>query len=128
MGQGDLVPRIITNFDVRIHCGLSGQGPVPGGVQYPDGQIITRPMTFKGKKLFVNADVAEDGWIKAVVLTKESEPVASYILDVSIALTKDTTKGRLIWNSKNELAPPSDDHLRLVFQLKNAKLYSFWIE
>jgi hypothetical protein len=92
------------------------------------GQIITRPMTFKGKKLFVNADVAEDGWVKAAVLTRESEPVASYTLDDSIALTKDTTKGRMIWNSKKELAPPGDDHLRLVFQLKNAKLYSFWIE
>ena len=96
-------------------------------VQTP-GRIITRPMTFKGKKIFVNAEVEEGGWVKAAVLTRESEPVASYTLENSIALTKDTTKGRMIWDSKEELASPGDDHLRLVFELKNAKLYSFWIE
>ena len=85
-------------------------------------------MTFKGKKMFVNADVAEGGWVKAAVLTRESEPIASYTLDNSIALTKDIIKGRMIWDSKKELAPSGDDHLRLVFQLKKAKLYSFWIE
>jgi hypothetical protein len=92
------------------------------------GQITTRPTTFKGNKLFVNADVAKDGWVKAAVITRESEPVASYTLDDSLALTKNTTKGRMIWNSKEELVPPGNGHLRLVFQLKKAKLYSFWIE
>jgi len=92
------------------------------------GQITTRPMTFEGKKLFVNADVGKDGWVKAAVLTRDSQPVASYAMDDSIALTEDTTKGKMAWKSKNELAPPGNEHLRLVFQLKNAKLYSFWIE
>ena len=92
------------------------------------GKIITRPMTFAGKKLLVNADVQKDGWIKVAVLTEESEPVASYELDDSVALTEDTTKGRMVWKAETELVPPGDEHVRLVFQLKNAKLYSFWIE
>jgi len=92
------------------------------------GKITTRPITFKGKNLFVNADVEKDGWIKAAVLTRDSKPVESYTLDDSVALTKDTTKGRMSWKSKKELVGPGDKHLRLVFQLKNAKLYSFWIE
>ena len=92
------------------------------------GQITTRPMTFGGKRLFINADVGEGGWVKAAVLTRESEPVASYMLNDSIGLTGDTTKGRMVWKSKKELVGPGDGHLRLVFQLKNAKLYSFWIE
>jgi len=92
------------------------------------GQITTRPMTFEGKKLFINADIAKDGWVKAAVLTRDSQPVASYTLDDSIALTENTTKGKMLWKSKEQLVPPGDGHLRLVFQLKNAKLYSFWIE
>ncbi len=92
------------------------------------GQIVTRPMTFKGKKMFVNADVAEGGWVRAAALTRESEPIASYTLDKSIALRRDTIKGRMVWDSEKELASPGDDHLRFVFQLKKAKLYSFWIE
>jgi len=92
------------------------------------GQVVTRPLTFAGKKLFVNADVEKDGWVKAAVLTRDSNSIDSYKLDDSVTLTKDTTKGRMSWKSKRELVPPGDKHLRLVFQLKNAKLYSFWIE
>jgi len=92
------------------------------------GTITTRPMTFAGNRLVINADVEKDGWVKAAVLTRDSHPVESYALDDSLALTKDTTKGRMIWESKKELAGPGDSHLRLVFQLKNARLYSFWIE
>ena len=92
------------------------------------GQIITRPMTFKGECLFVNVEVADGGWVKAAVLSRDSEPIESYTLDDSIALTEDITKGRMVWKSMKELAEPGDGHLRLVFQLKNARLYSFWIE
>lgn len=92
------------------------------------GQIITRPTTFKGKKLFVNADVEKDGWVKAAVQTRDLNSIESYTLDDSVALTEETTKGRMIWKLKKELIPPGDEHMRLVFQLKNAKLYSFWIE
>lgn len=92
------------------------------------GRLITRPLTFKDKSLFVNADVADDGWVKAAVLSIDSEPVQSYTLDDSIALAKDTTKGKMNWKSKKEIIQPGDGHIRLVFQLKNAKLYSFWIE
>jgi len=92
------------------------------------GEITTRPITFAGKKLFVNAEVAKDGWVKAAVITRDSNSIDSYTLDDSVALTKDTTKGKMSWKSKKELPPPGDGHVRLVFQLKNTKLYSFWIE
>jgi len=92
------------------------------------GQVATRPLTFTGKHLFVNADVGNGGWIKAAVWTRDSQPIAGYALADAAPLTKNTTKGRLAWKSKAKLNHPGDDHFRIVFQLKNAKLYSFWIE
>jgi len=92
------------------------------------GQIMTRPLTFQGKSLFVNADIAEDGWVKAAVLSRDSQPVSGYTIDDSVSLIKDTTKGRMTWKGKEQLDPPGDDHLRVLFKLKNAKLHSFWIE
>ncbi len=92
------------------------------------GKIITRPLTFGGSRLFVNADVQKDGWVKASVLTRDSKPLTSYSLDDSVALTEDTTKGSMVWKSRARLVPPGDEHIRLLFQLKNARLYSFWIE
>jgi hypothetical protein len=66
--------------------------------------------------------------VKAAVLTRGSRSVTSCATNDSIALTEDTTKGRMVWKSKKQLALPVDEHFRMVFQLKNAKRYSFWIE
>jgi hypothetical protein len=92
------------------------------------GKVMTRPLNFQGKQLFVNADVADGGWVKAAVLSRESEALDGYGLEDAVARTGDTTEGRMTWKSKDTLAPPGDDHLRVLFQLKNARLYSFWIE
>lgn len=92
------------------------------------GQIVTRPLTFKGRSLFLNADVRDTGWVKCAVLSQDSEPVEGYALDEAVPLTNDTTRGAMGWRTRKELVPPGDEHVRLVFQLKDAKLYSFWIE
>ncbi len=92
------------------------------------GQVITRPLTFPGKALYVNADVGAGGWVKAAVLSRDSDPIADYALDDAVPLTGNTTTGRMTWKSREEVPNPRDDHLRIRFQLKNAKLYSFWIE
>jgi hypothetical protein len=92
------------------------------------GRVLTRPLTFAGKSLWINADVADGGWVKAALLSRDSKPIAGYSLEEATVLTKDTTRGQMRWNSKATLAPPGDDHLRVAFQLKNARLYSFWIE
>lgn len=92
------------------------------------GQVLTRPLTFAGKSLYVNAEVADGGWIKAAVLSRDAEPVDGYALEDAVRLTQDTTRGRLTWKAKETLEPPPGDHLRILLQLKSTKLYSFWIE
>lgn len=92
------------------------------------GQLITRPLQFQGKTLFVNAVVEKDGWVKSAILSRNSQPISEYALEDSMPLTKDTTQGQMTWNAKANIALSGDDHLRIQFQLKNAKLYSFWIE
>lgn len=92
------------------------------------GRILTRPLTFAGKTLFVNAEVADGGWIKAAVVTRDGKPLPGYSLDEAVALTKGATKGRARWKAKDALGGSGDDPLRIEFRLKSAKLYSFWIE
>ena len=92
------------------------------------GQVITRPLTAEGRSLFVNAEVQKDGWVKAAVLSDKSQPKSPYTLDDSNPVTTNTTRGRLTWKQVEELEFPKDDHVRLLFQMKNAKLYAFWLE
>ena len=94
------------------------------------GSVVTRPLTFQGKSLFVNVEVADGGYIKSAVLSRTSEPLAGYGLEDSVPLTYDTTQGAMRWQNAKNLKPSSTlrDHYRLKFEIKNAKLYSFWIE
>jgi hypothetical protein len=92
------------------------------------GQVITRPMTFKGRSLFINAEVADSGWVKAAVLRRDSKPIVGYTLEEAMPLTKDSIKGAMAWKGEKQLLQPGYEHVRLLFQLKDAKLYSFWIE
>jgi len=96
-------------------------GPEPG-------RVTTRPLTFAGRSLFVNADVAEGGSVRAAVLSADSEPLKDFGLDDAVPVATNTTRGRLTWKNAEHLAPPGDDHVRLVFEVRSAKLYSFWIE
>ncbi len=92
------------------------------------GTIITRPLQFQGTQLFVNADVVSDGWVKAALLTRDGEPLAEYTLDEAVLLENDTTAGAMAWETTAEFDPTGAEHVRVQFELKNAKLYSFWIE
>jgi len=45
---------------------------------------------------------------------------------------RDTLRGRIAWCQASQLPADSggsiEKHYRLLFELKNARLYSFWIE
>jgi len=94
-----------------------------------EGTVVTRPLNFNGNALFVNAEVGEGGWVKAGLLSRDGEPVASCSLAACQPVTADTTAGRLAWAGAHGM--PSlgkDEHVRIEFTLKNAKLYAFWVE
>ena len=92
------------------------------------GRLVTRPLALPGKALFVNADVSDGGWVKAAVLSVDREPLASYGLADSTALTKGTTRRRMTWRQASEVKCAGSEHVRLAFELQRAKLYAFWIE
>ena len=92
------------------------------------GTVVTRPLTFPGTRLFVNAEVAEGGWVKAGVLSTSRESIDGRTLEQSVPVRADTTRAPLVWANDQGLPALDDAHVRLVFGLRNAKLYSFWVE
>jgi len=92
------------------------------------GRLVTRPLTFNGQSLHVNARVQRGGYLKAELQTIEGESVMDYQLAQCDPVTGDVMSACISWGQKKLLRRPVDESLRLVFALKNAKLYSFWIE
>jgi hypothetical protein len=92
------------------------------------GTVTTRPLTFCGSKLFVNAEADNGGYVKAAVLTSKNEALENYTLSHCLPVTTDATRAPVTWKSGENIPLPEGKHVRLKFELKNAKLYSFWIE
>ena len=48
--------------------------------------------------------------------------------DDGVAITGDVTRSAARWRQRDSLAELDGRYVRLAFHLRNAKLYSFWIE
>ena len=92
------------------------------------GVIVTRPLDFEGKRLHVNATVAGGGEIRVAVLDEKRKPIAGYSVGGCKAITGDGIDRPVSWTGKTDLAGLQNSKVRLRFELRNAKLYSFWID
>ncbi len=109
---------------------LRQDGFVSLNAKHQPGTLLTRPMTYRGGKLYVNADVGEAGHIKVSVRDLKNKPLPHYTLAKCQGVTTDTVAGRIQWQDNPQLPDDTavpEQHIRLLFEVKNARLYSFWI-
>ena len=90
------------------------------------GTLTTRPVTFKGKYLFVNVD-APHGELKAEVLDEAGQVIAPFSSELCATLKGDKTKARVDWKSADDLFALSGRKVRFRFLLRQGALYSFWV-
>ena len=93
------------------------------------GLVITRPLAFEGEgKLFVNADVATNGHVRASVVAEDGSAIDGFTEGDCQSIAENSTCSRVGWGRNETLARLKDRYVRLAFHLTSAKLYSFWIE
>ena len=92
------------------------------------GTVVTRPLTFHPGKLHVNAEIAPGGYLKVEVRNAAGKVVEPYDLAGCKPVTGDVLRAPVRWAGRSRLRRHTGQSLRLAFQLKNAKLYSFWID
>ena len=90
------------------------------------GTVTTRPVTFSGKHLFVNADVPQ-GVLRAELLDPDGEPIEPFTLANCIPFTGDSTLEPIQWTDGGDLALLAGQTVRFRFHLENGKFYSFWV-
>jgi hypothetical protein len=94
------------------------------------GTVTTRPLTFAGRRLFVNATTQGGGHLRVEVLTRDGVPVEGYGAGDSQTLPGPETATPVRWAS-GEIgdlpAGGTPQPLRLRFHLRSADLYAFWI-
>ena len=90
------------------------------------GVLTTRPVSFSGKYLFVNADVSA-GVLQAEVLDKDGAPILPFTKENSTAYSGDSTIKMMTWSGGSDLSVLGDRAVQFRFHLENGNLYSFWV-
>ena len=119
--------------DVRysMHIGLATlrrDGFVSLSASERPGVITTRPLSFSGKRLFINAGVQNGGSIRVGLLTQNGEPVPGYSPGDCTAVTKGAVTIPVTWGETTEFTLPAGEHVRLKFELKKAEIFAYWLE
>ena len=114
-----------------MHIGLAklridGFVSLNGGAKA--GTVVTRPLTFEGKTLRINADITPGGHIRVAVRDMAGKTVEPYALAGCQPVTGDVFDAKVSWTGRRMIRHTAGQSLRLVFELEKAKLYSFWIE
>jgi len=89
------------------------------------GTLTTRPLTFKGKHLYVNVDCPK-GELKAEVLDKDGTPIEPFTLGNCKPVSCDKTLAAVTWKG-SDLSTVSGKPVRFRFTIGNGSLYSFWV-
>jgi hypothetical protein len=82
--------------------------------------VTTKPLLATGQPLNLSADVGEDGFVKIKILNDSGEGLAE-----AKPVRQTVTDARIQWPSEFTTETVGGKMIRLRFELKNAKLYSF---
>ena len=90
-----------------------------------DGMLVTRPLTFLGGHLFVNADL-RGGELRVAVVDLSGKVIAPFTLAACEPVASDGTRLAVRW-AKGRLADLAGQPVRFRFTMTRGRLYSFWV-
>jgi hypothetical protein len=91
-----------------------------------NGELLTRPVTFQGAHLFVNATAAK-GELRAEILDEHGAVIAPFTAENCAPVSADKTLAAVQWKGASDLSALRGKPVHFRFVLKNAALYSFWV-
>ena len=89
------------------------------------GVLVTRPLTFSGAHLFVNADL-QGGELRVEVLDESGRVINGFTRESSAGVTGNAVKMPVEWRGAS-LASLAGKTVRLKFVMTRGRLFSFWV-
>lgn len=90
------------------------------------GFVTTRPLTFSGRHLFVNANTNE-GELTAEILDDQGQVIAPFSKDNCKPIHGDGVMQAVRWQGAEDLSGIAGKAVRMRFHLKDGQLFSFWV-
>ncbi len=109
----------LRRYTLRIDGFVSVNAPMSGG------ELLTKPLTFKGNKLFLNFSSSAAGGIQVEIQDKNGKPLPGFTLEDSPPLFGDSIERIVTWKDGKDLSSLEGKTVRLRFLIKDADLFSF---
>jgi hypothetical protein len=93
---------------------------------FSGGMLLTRPLTFTGNHLFVNANMA-GAELRAAIIGIDGTEIASLTFETCEPFAGNSTCAEIRWQESAALSSLRGQPVRILFQLDRGALYSFWI-
>lgn len=104
--------RFYRGMGISLHASFQG------------GEMITKPLVFKGDCLMVNFSTSAAGSLKVEIQDSSGRPVEGYALSECTELYGDRIEQAVVWN-KADVASLAGQPIRLRFALKDADVFAF---
>ena len=90
------------------------------------GTLLTRPLRFGGRHLFVNV-ATPTGSLRVEVLDEAGKPIAPFTVANCTPVSADSTLQRIEWQGAGDLSSVAGEPVRFRFHLTEGALYAFWV-
>ena len=115
------------NTEAPIHIGLAKlrvHGFASMGSSFDGGQFLTTRWGIDGGQLVLNAK-SDYGEIRVELQDENEKPLPGYSLEDCDPVTADGLELPVTWKDQPDLSGAAGKTVRIRFQLKNARLYSY---
>lgn len=90
------------------------------------GTLLTRPVVFSGKHLFVNVD-NPNGELRVEILDESGKKIKGFSVVDCIPVRANSTLHKISWKTNADLSSLAGKTIRFRFHLTDGKIYSFWV-
>ena len=109
----------LRRYTLRLDGFVSASAPLSGG------EVITRPITMRGRQLALNFVTSVAGSIRIEIQTPDGEPIEGHSLADCQEMFGNATERVVQWKRGSDVSPLTGRPLRLRIVLKDADLYAF---
>ncbi|MBW3539767.1 MAG: hypothetical protein KY476_05810 [Planctomycetes bacterium] len=107
------------------HYVLRPDGFISVNAGYAEGQFVTKPLRFTGKRLEVNYSTSAAGGIRIELLDAAGRPLEGFALEDSELLYGDEIDRTVAWKAGSDLGRAEGQAVSLRFTMNEADVYSF---
>jgi len=109
----------LRRYTLRLDGFVSVQAPMSGG------ELITKPLTFAGRRLSLNFASSAAGGLRVELQSAAGTPLPGFALEDCDELFGDTIDRVVTWQGKPEVSSLSGQSVRVRFVLHDADLFAF---